>query len=532
MDSTVTLAILGQAETVFGSPGMFLSLPDPGIEYKDENFDFLSFTNEKLLAFYEFSKWMDQIPRGPKTTFDEQKSLSGVYASALSEMDLAVSTRNASEEAEYQAASGELYTNGAQSEKYKLYRQYREAFFTLQAEINNQQLTADLSNDPAVKSQWVKDEPVLKQQKADLELDWQGAGRFEIERALQAYLSLGAKSPATTWHEWRARFEGVLTDTQNREFWPSAYSPSTVLESGSWLQFSLPETSIKALAARAPAELKTVTSGQDESDIQSLSFECTSIRIERPWFEPGVFSADYWRLSDNKQISDGTSLQNGSCPAYIAAVVLARNVTVKRRPSAPTPTPAPAGPGVLFGNFGLGRRPIAKTAVLIDRAVLANPIATEAAAATAGRGDGAAPTAGRPGGVANVTGGRGGATPASPSGAVANVTGGRGGATRMGQPARVNLRQAQLREPPSTALAMSPALLKLKRSVFDGSLRRVAESGERRRETPQPTPSPQPTPAPDPTVSTSDPNRVFVLAFICKRIPLSPHPNPALTWGD
>jgi hypothetical protein len=46
--------------------------------------------------------------------------------------------------------------------------------------------------------------------------------------------------------------------------------------------------------------------------------------------------------------------------------------------------------------------------------------------------------------------------------------------------------------------------------------------------TPDPAPTPPPTPTPEPAPSRE--GEVTVLAFICKRTPRSPDPDPTLSW--
>lgn len=88
----------------------------------------------------------------------------------------------------------------------------------------------------------------------------------------------------------------------------------------------------------APPELRArlVPNEAATLEIQSLSFEYTSVGITRPWFMPDVFKARFWKFYESgKMISDGGNPAHGRCPAYVAGLVLVRNLIVKPKPHSP-----------------------------------------------------------------------------------------------------------------------------------------------------------------------------------------------------
>lgn len=95
----------------------------------------------------------------------------------------------------------------------------------------------------------------------------------------------------------------------------------------------------------APAELRTrLAADLQASDIESISLEFSSAAVVRTWMDSDLFKARFWRFTNrSRQLSDGNRPPVGQCPAYVSAVVFARNITVKRRvpPPAPVPVPTP-----------------------------------------------------------------------------------------------------------------------------------------------------------------------------------------------
>src|SRR5690606_37802551 len=119
----------------------------------------------------------------------------------------------------------------------------------------------------------------------------------------------------------------------NQTFLPSAFSPSNILDASSWSKFTLDGQAVRALAEDAPASLRGRLGDQADVDIESLSFEFVSLRVERSSFVPDVFEAHLWKLPEGApEVSAGDEAARGSCPAYIAALVVARRLTMVLKP--------------------------------------------------------------------------------------------------------------------------------------------------------------------------------------------------------
>jgi hypothetical protein len=497
VDSLVTLALMRKAQLAFELDSNFMSFPLTPRAYGQSDFGFvqLDLTPEQWVLFREFSDMVDQIPRGPMLDQSSDERLSSVYTDVLrgGEAQLAASTRTDAEETEYEAALGFLYVTGndgvrAETPTMMAYRQYRDAWFALKLDINNRKIDAQYATDPAIGRRWVDvEEPALQQQLADLERDWLAKGfRAEVEKAQLLMATLGAKSPNTEWDAWRARCLDDIdrpTDPKwNQQFWPSGFSPSNVFDVGGWTPFTLRGDTVESLANEAPGGLRGKLSDQVNVEIETLSFDCTSVRVERSWFTSDLFGARFWRLPDSAvPVSTGTSLDQGRCPSYIAAVILARRVAVTLKPQSQQNLIALEkyrNASMRVGGFVV--RPIAPAGS--DRIVL-SPALTSLSHASPVVGASAAPAR-------------------TPAGTV-------GGRMMVGR--RV-LTQPAARFTAHPAASATPA-------IAGRALRemKVISLPTRRRPT---------APSSPPTIDPA----VYVLGFICKRVPMSPNPDLSLQW--
>lgn len=482
MDSAVSLAMMRKAQLVFEAADTFLAFPPTALAYDRDDFAFLQgdITPAKLTALREFSREVDRIARGPIASPAEHARLTDVYDEVLTTARLAQSSRTAGEEAEYQAAARFLYTTGADGTRedtmpLKTYKQHRDAWYRAQEDYNNRKIDAQYSSDPAARQRWqTVDEPALRRQLDDLEREWTARGfRAEVERARAVEERLGARSPAVMWESWKKEFNpdiDRLTDpVSNETFFPSAFSPSNVFEAGAWSRFSLNGRAVQTLASEAPAELRGRLGDQIDVEIDSLSFEFASLRIERSWFVPDVFAARFWRLGDGVEpLSIGGASPAGRCPAYVAALVVARRLTVNLKPQSTRNEH-------VFNALKLRRLAVGNFRIASpEGAGVDRPLKLSAAPARSIR-----PAAVGPmhviGGVSPV-----------------------------------------MMSPAARAVITGPkprSVVRLKSHTF-AAIRPVA-------------PAPPPAPAP---ASPLDEETVYIMAFICRRLPRCPNPDPDLQW--
>jgi hypothetical protein len=235
------------------------------------------------------------------------------------------------------------------------------------------------------------------------------------------------------------------------------------------------------LISQAPAELtKVFGTASGGSNIDSVTFEYCSVALTRPWFRPEVFDAQFWRFSDSStQLSDGNVPPQGEWPAYITALIFARNVVVKTHGDTNTAT-QPVHPFLMI-------------AAHVAPAVQPPPASHPAPAQSLAR-----PMMLR-----------------SPS-------------IMMMQPAM----RAQTVEfhpqvnpvTPVRSLAIGPAAYaRLNASTFASAPAAAQPAQAPLGAGTAPTGTSQPPPA--------GPAQVSILAFICKRLPKCPNPDPTLNWG-
>jgi hypothetical protein len=477
VDAAAYLALLSKAKRVFESEATFLSFPvlsQLTYDVADLRFSGDEPAAQRLAALSEFSRVTNRIQRGVVAAIDGDEYLWDVYDDILSNAEVADPVLTEEQEKECAAAFGLLYTETAEGLKQDSpalasYKSLRDSYIHAVEEYRNRQLTADLSADPAVKAQWVADEPELQQAIADIEASWQSTGRrAEVEAAQQVERSYNAKAPALRWDDWRESFVADLdlaTDTNQIRFAATVYSPSDVFDRDDWLRFTLAGDEIVALCDQAPEELREIVGDvATASAIESVSFEYRSVALDRAWLERSVFESRFWRLGpDGGELSDGGDPPNGRCPAYAVALVFARRITV-------TWTSAPPA-----GDEGTDpRRLLVLRPDLLQRLRLPRPVVVP-----------------RPRLSTTLTGARPGTfatlrrlTPLPPA-ATQPSPQVRGAAPRL------DLRLTRMRHPLVTGL-------------------------------------PEPAPEEHPPSSSGD--DVTILGFLCKRVPRCPDPDPSLDW--
>jgi hypothetical protein len=501
VDPSAQLALMAKAKLVFESEGTFLSFPALSpLSYPPDRLKFGmagELTAQELSDLSEFARITNQIPRSVLAPVEEGEYLWEVYREVLDTKQLAAGAAMSTEEkARYDRAMTLLYTSSAEglrrpSEAFTVYSQYRDAHIKAQEDYKNRQFTAEWSTDPAVQAQWRDvDEPRLRQEVQRLEQEWLTQGfKAQVEEAQQIVQAYDARSPSRTWEEWQTSFIDDLdkpTDTNLMEYAVTGFSPSDLFDKGSWLRFTLTNAEMTHLIRQAPAELQAIF-GADMADptIDSVSFEYRSVAVTRPWFRPALFKARFWRLgAAGGELADGGSPPQGRCPAYITALVFARNVTIQRRQQTGVSAEKLEKPGTLL--------------LLEPTVKLHQASPTKASAVPTRMAPAAASAAVQPVGALQP---RATATMAVSAVPIAHVT------STAAVPVISKQPQVVQANPQKALLLKSYTFYELE---------------------PIPPQLPSPTPAPTPAPPTDE---VAILAFVCKRLPRCPDPDPALTWA-
>jgi hypothetical protein len=507
VDAFAQLALMAKTKLVFESESTFLSFPALSpLSYPPDRLKFGTageLTAQDLSDLSEFARITNQIPRGVLAPVEEGEYLWDIYREVLETKQLAAGAAMSTEEqARYDRAMAFLYTQSADglrqpSAALTIYFRYRDAHIKAQEEYKNRQYTAEWSADAAMQAQWRDvDEPRLRQEIQRLEQEWLTQGfRAQVEEAQQVVQACEARAPARTWDEWQKSFIDDLdmeTDTNLIRYAVTGFSPSDLFDTGSWPRFTLTNAEMTRLIRQAPTELQNIF-GSDLANpsIDSVSFEYRSVAMTRPWFQQALFKSRFWRLAAaDGELSDGGNPPQGRCPAYIAALVFARNVTIRWRQQTGTPAERPERPSrllMLDPNIKLRQLNLARDTAAPPRTV-----------------PGADRTAVQPAGVLQP----------------------RATAAMVGNPAS-SMRAMSMR--PQVVLTGRQKAVLLKSHTFPaldempGRLPSPTPAPRIPGRLPPPTPAPAPAPAP-PT------DEVTILAFICKRLPRCPNPDPALTW--
>jgi hypothetical protein len=503
-DARVVLGVAAKASQVFAQEDTFFSYPLSPLGFRRDELDAMvaGSTAEGRRTLAEFSYLVNAVPAGQLWSILPNGYLWDVYADVLDTAQLAESTRSEAEEAAYRKAYEYLHEtreDGSVSDSATVlaYRQCRDAWLVVAEEYRNAAAEAEASDDPAVDQRWREvTEPALAEKRREIERQWDTDGhRAEVEDAQRVEEQLGQRSAAEAWANYRRLFDPRIpeiffeTDVDGGRYVPTSFRPTSALEVA-WPLINLTRDDLTALAASAPAALRERLGEGVDSGVVTLSFEYSSVAVSRPWFAPDVFSSRSWRFLDpSKVISDGAEEPTGRCPAFVVGLVLLRNLRVSRRVEAGVPPPV-----FNLGALHIGAlRKIAPEPAAVERPLMAARVmrlpsaeATEAAPvmarqlnrevlltsldASAGEPAAEAPAGGQPGS---------------------------GRAAMVSVLKNVDFARLVIDLPPPVTEPVEPA---------------PSESLE---------------------VTTTPEDEIYVLGFICKRVPKSPDPDLGLPWpGD
>lgn len=498
MDAFVQVALIEKAQRVFAA--------EPGVQLCFPLLSPLTFSAAQIgalaapasaadyAAAADFARVVNFLPRGWVANASEQM-LWDVYAAVLDRADVAAASAPGAGSTESDAAASVLYQTAPdgsrqESEAYQRYRQYRDAWFVAREDYGAHRLSGELSDDPAVRAHWLEvEEPALRAVLDAARADWETLGqRARIESALAAERAAAASAPEVRWAEWRQAFMADIdmpTDAGGNRYAPTGLSPRDFAAHDAWLGFELSASEMHALVAAAPDPFKAMLGSDAGAGVQHVTFEYRSVALVRPWFQPEVFSSRIWRSSDpDLMLSDGATPPQGVCPAYASACVFMRKLVV-------TPADTHAPQAQRQWRFTLDAQRLAASPLHPDLRVLERMRPGPPVAPVPG---GPAPVV-QPRAFRALTAASFVSAPASPAHDAALAH-----ARLLLQAARPPAADLRLRLPPLRWRGHGPVVV-------------------------QPPPAPAPAPAPP-----AD-DELAILAFICKRLPKAPDPDPALRWN-
>lgn len=505
MDAFVQLALIEKAKRVFTPAGStFLSFPllSP-LNYTAETLSALA--APMTVADYEyaadFSRTVNFIARDMVANMSDDIYLWDVYEDVLSRAEVANSLSDSESD---DASESLLYCKSPdgskiESEAYRVYRQYRDAWIVATEDYKSHQLTGEWSDDPQLASQWRESqEPALRAAVTAALEAWETLGqRAAIDSAVAVELANGNRNPSRRFDEWKANFnldiDTTTAATSGSRFPATALSPRDFVADANWLQFELTSGEMASLVANAPDSLKRVLDDSAGKDIVHVAFEYRSVALIRPWFHSEALTSRLWRSDDPElALSDGAEHPTGKCPGYATAVIFIRNLVIqKRKAVAVTPKEG--------FRFTLPPKLLTTRALIpISTPSISNPQSPNTMPA-----------------VVNASTARIFSRIASQALKVAPSS---RGDIRMSKVV-LSHRSANLTLPKGP-VAISP--------FFRDRTGHHEDSGNSEQSTPPVTP---PNPAGVLTLPSKRHGELSVLAFICKRLPRAPDPLPSLKWN-
>lgn len=341
MDQNILLAIYSKVNSLYGiyDEHKFLSFPTTySYSFSPEDLqlwfqDTGSGAARALRFSSDFARMMNSPIRG--IIFDGllEQPLWQVYAKILQIGELAGMT-DLDATARYKAAYEYLYETTSEglatpSEIHQRYKKYRDKKFALEEELQKSQ------SDPQKESI-----EQLQNSLRDVIREWEVEGkRYEVEEKMRIMTDITSSQPHVIWNQLKKRFNpnlSMLTTIEKISFAPTYLFPSDVQDQP-WDRITLHQGEIKSLVDTAPEKLKACFPSAGAPSVESISFEYRSVRIERPWIDFDIFKSKFWRFpndSSEDAISNEDRSDLGQFPAYISALLLMRNLVIKRKGSA------------------------------------------------------------------------------------------------------------------------------------------------------------------------------------------------------
>jgi hypothetical protein len=521
MESRVSLALATKLKQIFENESSFLSFPvGTGFSYR-----YLSFMKspdvsglslqEQLNNKADFARLVNIVPSDSAVfSNDASRLLWDRLLQVLKASSFATSALRPSEEQALaqaidlltdvvQLADGsQVPVNSAVLNRYYEYKTLRDA-----AEVAylDEKITVESSSGPegeALRQRWAEyREKQLRDARDAAEQNWQNLGhRQQVQAAQQTRSNLEPKKYLNLYRE------AYLSDIAVSEipdlnsmgigFYTTFFSPFDVFDpTTSWNRVTLTRTEMASLINAAPADLRALFgSGESSGDFDSVSFEYSNVALIRPWFRPEFFASRTWKLADETRVSDGNLPRRGEIPAYITSMLVARNVVIRR-----TRSPAP-GPVILpiFSPTSLRSLKLEKQTppIVVPRTSLARASVVSAVKATA--------------------------SPASDPGNAKSAA-----SVKLGAVAKSTKLEPKL---VTQTLEPAPAVKQrlVTREFVDAKYAGMTIKSPALDATPvEAAPAPG---SPETIEERYSFDGVTLLAWVCKRVPRSPDPDPGLVW--
>ncbi|MCZ2258593.1 peptidoglycan-binding domain-containing protein [Sporosarcina sp. G11-34] len=356
MEEKVSLALAIKLKKIYEEENQFLTFP-LGLAYPYRSLEFMKEGSnlsalERLNYRADFSRMVNQIPADGASVF----SPSGMFLwnemkNVLINAEFATSILSQEEEKQLAEAKDFLTVEGVDitgkksiipSEATQIYIDYKIAYEEANDMYMSEKITVE--NTTGVEAEKLQEvwkewrEKELRDLRDQAMFNWVNFGyKNKVEASQKIRNILEVKKYSVLYRDEYLNDINIAeladTDAQGIPFCVTDFNPRDAFDKDQpWIYVPLLRKEIDSLIQQAPDSLKGVfTADQENDDIQSLSLEYKYIGIKRSWFRPEFFQSRYWKMSDESIVSDGESPAQGRIPAYITGMLAVRNITVTKK---------------------------------------------------------------------------------------------------------------------------------------------------------------------------------------------------------
>jgi hypothetical protein len=372
--ASASLALAVKLKRMFEEEDRFLTFP-VGLGFPEGYFDFVRPPGESELSALElsnnradFARQMNLIPEDrPLFSPDGSTFLWSRVRELLRACEFAESALSPSEEQRLAEAIDYLTDDqidddglaiAVMSPQVRRYYEYKTLYDAADSAYLDEKLSVEFATGPdgdRLRAVW--------EQKREAELlgardramhDWINLGfKNQVEQHQAVQAALEVRKYLETYRQAYLN-EMAISEigdvaAQGLPYLNTFFSPVDVFDPDQpWASITLTRSEMTGLIGEAPEDLRGIFGGVTQSDpaLEAISLEYTKMVVIRPWYRPEFFASRYWRMRDDRVISDGKVPTQGSLPGFITNVVVARNVELvwraETRPQAPpAATPMP-----------------------------------------------------------------------------------------------------------------------------------------------------------------------------------------------
>ncbi|WP_438495255.1 hypothetical protein [Paenibacillus sp. IHBB 3054] len=338
----ISIAIAGKLMDLYSNQDEFLSFPLGKVAFTNKSLDFMKSDSptgvtelEKLNYKADFSRIVNIIPQDDILfDLDTSRFVWDEYIQCLNFSNFAKSSLTKEEEDKLNIAINFLGRNKPSLDVLK-YLQYRNIFNEADKAYNQAKLSVELSTgneEIILRKHWEAYlERELWEAREQAENDWINRGQKRIVENYQAIrnsLELRKYESAGKYLEEVRISEFLDTNGQGASIYSTLYSPTNIIESP-WNKMTVTPSEIKSYFEKATDEIKKLFTANDSSsmdNLTSITLDYNYISVIRPWFRSSFFEMRNWKLTDDTVISDGNIPRSGKLPGYITGLILVKNI--------------------------------------------------------------------------------------------------------------------------------------------------------------------------------------------------------------